>query len=320
MSIGRTFDVLAVGELNPDLILSGIHADGPAPGTEQLFDDEILALGSSTAIACVLMQRLGLSTAFCGLIGDDTYGRFCLDTLDAEGVNRTAVQVTPDGATGITVSVSYPTDRLLLTRPGTMTQFNAAHVDTALLARSRHLHVGSYFLQTGLRPGLAGLFAAARAAGCSTSLDFGWDPSGQWDRTGLTDVLALTDVVLPNRDELRAVTGQADIDAGLAALHDLGAREIALKLGKDGGLMSLAGTPPIRRAGHVVDVVDTTGAGDAFNAGYLAARLEGWLAEDRLRLANACGALTAAARGGTGGLRNRAQALDLAGLDPDTRR
>jgi sugar/nucleoside kinase (ribokinase family) len=294
-------DVLAIGELNPDLILSGFAVAGPQLGTEQVFETQTLTLGSSTAIACVLMQRLGLATGMVALVGDDDHGRFCRETLAANGVDISGVRVDPAQKTGLTISLSYPSDRMLLTRYGTMAGFGIADIDLASLPRARHLHVGSFFIQSGLRPDLPGLFRAARGRGQTTSLDLGWDPAGRWDLDALRAVLPHVSVVFPNRVELAAVTGTDDPEAGLNALHRMGAAEIALKLGADGAIRS---TPEARQRdpGFRVAPVDTTGAGDAFNAGFLAARLGGEDPAGCLALGNACGALTTRQIGGTSGL------------------
>ncbi|UPH72227.1 sugar kinase [Abyssibius alkaniclasticus] len=306
----RQFDVLAIGELNPDLILSGFTVDGPRLGTEQAFESEVLTLGSSTAIACVLMQRLGLKTAMCSMVGDDTYGQFCRDALIAEGVDISGIKVAQGQQTGMTISLSYPKDRMLLTRYGTMSNFGTGDIDMDLLHDARHLHVGSFFIQSALRPGLEDLFAAARSEGQTTSLDLGWDPSETWDQAALTAVLPHVSVIFPNKVELAAITGCADVHDGLERLHAMGAQTIALKLGADGALYSSA-DGQIRHPGFPATVIDTTGAGDSFNAGFLHAMLKRSKPADCLAHANACGALTVQATGGTGGLQNYAQVKKL---------
>ncbi len=303
-------DILAIGELNPDLILSGFTASGPVLGTEQVYTDETLTLGSSTAIACVLMQRLGLTTALASVVGDDDYGAFCRNALAREGVETAMVRSDPARATGVTVSVTYPGDRLLLTRLGSMAAMSGAHVDTAAFARARHLHTGSLFLLDALRPDLPALLGAARAAGCTVSVDPGWDPTGRWDSQALAAILPLTDLFLPNRDEALAMTGQTRPENALTALADLGARRVAMKAGADGGLCLGTGGL-VRHPGFAAEVVDTTGAGDAFNAGFVYGLLAGWEDADCLRLANACGAGAVQAAGGTGGLRSLAEARDI---------
>ncbi len=311
----RPFDVLAIGELNPDLILTDIHAAGPVVGTEQTFETERLTLGSSTAIACVLMQRLGLKTSFAGLIGEDSHGRFCTAALEAEGIDLSGLKRSAEVETGITISISYARDRMLLTRAGAMSVFEASMLDTTLLESTRHVHVGSYFLQKGLRCGLPDLFKAAQAAGCTTSLDTGWDPDEQWDLDELSSVLPFVDVFLPNEDETCALARVDDPIIALDILHAAGAAEIAVKLGGKGGAVSVKGQGVNKAPGFPVDVVDTTGAGDSFNAGYIAARLAGRSVEDRLKLANACGSLTAEALGGTNGFFSADAPFERAGLD-----
>lgn len=299
-------DVLAIGELNPDLILSGFAVDGPVLGTEQAFDTQTLTLGSSTAIACVLMQRLGLRTAMAARIGDDDHGRFCIDALTAEGVDVTSVQTSAAQATGITISLSYPTDRMLLTRYGTMTEFGVSDIKPDLLTQARHLHVGSFFIQSGLRPDLPALFEAAQARGQSTSLDLGWDPSEMWSTDLLQELLPHVSVVFPNQIELASVTRTNDVSDGLKKLHILGAQEVALKLGAEGSTWS-DGHKTVIHGGFPVEVVDTTGAGDSFNAGFLSGWLAGKSPIECLTLGNACGALTTQGAGGCGGLISKYQ-------------
>ncbi len=302
-----TFDVLAVGELNPDLILSGIRASAPRLGTEQAFSNYTLTLGSSTAIACVLMQRLGLRTAMAARVGDDDYGRFCRMTLGKEGVDAAGVLTDSEAPTGVTISLPYPEDRLLLTCYGTMDRLTIGDINRRRLQEARHLHLGSFFIQRGLKPHLAQLFREARELGLTTSLDTGWDPDERWLDDDLRATLAVTDIFVPNETEMQNITGTSDTDRGLQRLLDLGVGEVLLKQGAQGSVYA----GPLGRFEHKgfkITPVDTTGAGDACNAGYLAARLEGLPPSRRLMLGNACGALTAAAVGGTGGLFSRAQA------------
>ncbi|SLN74246.1 carbohydrate kinase family protein [Roseisalinus antarcticus] len=303
------FDVLALGELNPDLILTGLSADGPVIGTEQIFQRERLVLGSSTAISCVLMQRLGLRTALASAVGDDRYGRFCRDALLREGVDTARVRVEPGQETGVTLSVVYPGDRLLLTRLGIMAFLDGSIAPGAEFDAFRHVHCGSLFLLDRLRGDLPEVLRRARADGCTVSVDPGWDPSGRWDPAALAEILPLTDVFLPNRAEARAMTGTDGDEEALDELRALGARRVAMKAGAEGGLcQSPAGL--IRQEGFPAEVVDTTGAGDAFNAGFVRGMLAGWAEGDCLRLAVACGSMAVTAEGGTGGLASLGQARD----------
>ncbi|MDB5505377.1 MAG: carbohydrate kinase [Devosia sp.] len=303
----KRFEIVSIGELNPDLILSGIRAAGPVLGTEQEITGYRLTLGSSTAIATVLMQRLGLRTAMIARVGDDDYGRFCRQTLTRENVDIGGVIVDPEVATGVTISLAYPSDRLLLTHYGAMAAVTAADLDWDLIAAARHLHLGSFFIQRGLRGELHAVFRRARALGLTTSLDTGWDPDERWLSNDLRAVLAETTVFLPNETELAHITGTDDVEAGLAAAMALGVGEVLLKRGAAGSVY-LGPEGRFEQPGFPIVPVDTTGAGDAFNAGYLTGRFEGLPVPERLRLGNACGAIIATAIGGTGGLVDRAEA------------
>lgn len=296
-----SFDVLAVGELNPDLILAGIRSDNARLGTEQEFDGYHLTLGSSTAIACVVMQRLGLNTALSAYVGDDDYGRFCRAVLEGEGVDTRLVRTHSALPTGLTVCLPYPSDRMLLTCKGTMSLNSADVLDAAVLSRARHVHVGSFFLQTDLRPAVAELFAAARQLGITTSLDTGWDPEERWLSDDLRRALSHTSYLFPNALEFENLTGQTDLESGIVALLDLGVDTVVLKRGALGAVHATL-SERAEHAGFAARSIDTTGAGDAFNAGYLAAALRGDGPADRLAFGNACGALTVAAVGGTNGV------------------
>lgn len=294
-------DVLAVGELNPDLILTGLSAPAPALGVEQIYRAERLTLGSSTAISCVLMQRLGLRCALASVIGDDDYGQFCLRVLAHEGVDIRLVRVDPAEKTGVTMSLSYRTDRLLLTRLGSMEAVNGSMIEALDLSTFRHVHCGSIFLLGQLRADLPALLESARSAGCSVSVDPGWDPAEVWDRAALQAILPFVDVLLPNRREALAMAGAASVADALADFHSMGAARVAMKDGAAGGVLRTE-KGLTRQAGFAVELVDTTGAGDAFNAGFVHGLLQGWADTDCLRLAVACGSIAVTAEGGTGGL------------------
>jgi len=267
-------------------------------GTEQAITGYTRVLGSATALCVVALARLGLRTALIARVGDDEPGQFCRECLRAEGVNVMGVITDPSTPTGLTVSLAYPADRLLLTHSGTMALLTGADVPAERLGEARHLHVSSFFLQTGLQADLPALFAAARAQGLTTSLDTGWDPEGAWMSDALRDTLAQTDVFLPNKAELAAL---GDADALLAT----GVSRIVVKQGAAGATLF---TPEGATAapGFQVHPTDTTGAGDSFNGGFLFGFLAGWPAAKCLRLGNACGAMATRIVGGVGGYSDRA--------------
>ena len=174
-------DILVLGDANPDLVLSGgdvVPAFGQA---ERLVDEARLVIGGSGAIFACGAAKLGLRVAFAGVVGDDMFGRFMCDQLQAHGIDTSAVAVLPERSTGVTVVMSGREDRAMLTFAGTTGDLRRSVIGTDVLSRTRHIHVSSYFLQRALAPELPALFREARDGEATTSLDPNWDPSGTWD-------------------------------------------------------------------------------------------------------------------------------------------
>ncbi len=139
-------------------------------------------------------------------------GRFMLDAMRARDVDVAGCRVDPTVPTGATVILTSGVDRAILTAPGTVPLLRDEDIPEALVARARHLHVGSLFLLDALRPTLAARLAAARRAGLTTSADCNWDPREAWDG-GIRDILRETDVFLPNAAEATRITGVPDVEA-----------------------------------------------------------------------------------------------------------
>jgi sugar/nucleoside kinase (ribokinase family) len=301
----RDIDVVVVGELNVDLILQGEVT--PAFGqAEKLVDDAALVMGSSSAIFACGAARLGLKVAFVGKVGNDEFGRFVTSALEARGVATQGVVVDPTIKTGLSVILSRGNDRAILTYLGSISALRYEEIDQALLARARHLHLGSYFLLAALRSQVPALFATARTLGLTTSLDTNYDPTERWNGD-LAQVLAQTDIFLPNETELHAISKQQDLDTALATL----ARQVLLVAAKLGpaGAIARQKQETFRAEALPVTVVDTTGAGDSFDAGFIYGYLAGWEIGQALRLGCVCGSLSTQAAGGTAAQPTLAEAL-----------
>ncbi len=286
---------LFAGEINVDLVLQG-YTEFPVPGKEVLVRDFAMVLGSATAIMAMGLARLGAPVAFVGRVGDDVWGRYCLEDMAGRGIDLSRVIRGGGLKTGVTVSITHPGDRALVTYLGAITALTGRDVPDAAIAGLDHLHVSSFFFQDGLRPDLPDLFARARRAGLTTSLDTGFDPSGRWD-DGIRATLAQCDLFFPNEVELEALTGAHDPEEGLRRLRN-GRTRVVAKLGTQGA-MTLDGDSVVRVPAYRVEAVDTTGAGDSFNAGFLHRWLEGAPLVECLRLGAACGALSTLGLGGT---------------------
>jgi len=285
-----TWDLTAIGDLAADLVL--VDPDAPMqPGREILVRDCGLSLGGATGILAAAASRLGLRVRMVGRVGDDGLGRFILGELAAAGVDIAMVARGATERTAVTVAVAERGERALLTYSGTIATFAGTDVPEAALRETRHVHISSYYLQIALQRDVPRLLRAARAAGATTSLDTGDDPANRWE-SGIADALAEVDLFFPNEREAAHLGGFEDLARQIGC--------VALKQGGAGAALSLPNGLRLTRAAFPVVAIDTTGAGDVFNAGYLAAMLRGSDPAECLRWACAGGALATTWPGGQG--------------------
>ena len=291
----REIDILVVGEVNADLILTG-DASPVFGQVEKVVDDATLTIGGSGTIFACGAARLGLQVAYSGVVGDDLFGRYLLESLRQRGVDTSGIHVDPALKTGLSVILCHDNDRAILTHLGAIDRLRVDQVNPHLLACARHVHVTSYFLQRRLQPGLPDLLARARRNGATISIDTNWDPAEDWNH-GLHRVLELADVFLPNRQEALSIARTSDLPAALDTLAAI-TPTVAVKLGA-AGAMGRRGAATVSDPGFHMDVVDATGAGDSFNAGFLYGYLQGWELDSCLAIACACGSLSTRVAGGT---------------------
>lgn len=298
----RKYDVLLLGDANLDIQLSPGPAQLAYGQRELLMDSGSLTPGGSAAITACAASRLGMKTALIGVVGEDQAGHLLLAELAARGVDVSGFRRNKSIATGMTLNLTRGNDRAMLTFAGAMSTTTAAMVSSQRLEQCGHLHVSSIFLQPHLAPGLGKLLNEARSLGVTTSMDTGWDPANRW-QCDFTHVLPLVDVLLPNEEEaiaiaraLRRSESQLDIGASLEVLLEQGTMPI-VKRGPDGSIAILDGQP-FHVAARTSNVVDTVGAGDNFDAGFIAGWIRGLGLEKSLALATAAGGLSTEGPGG----------------------
>jgi sugar/nucleoside kinase (ribokinase family) len=296
------FDVTLAGELNLDLILYGLPAELPAE-RELLARHMMLTLGSSAAIVAHNLAALGCRVGFISRIGDDPLGQVAIDRLAAGGVDVSKVRrVAGESKTGLTVILQRELERNILTYPGTIFDLTLADLDFDYLTDSGHFHLSSFYLQRGLRPQVPELFRRLKAEGLTISLDTNDDPDGNWEG-GLMDVLHYVDVFLPNAREARRITGIEDLEKAAARLAEM-VPLLVIKLGEQGA-MALRGRERFQSDAVKVDLVDPVGAGDSFDAGFLAQYLQGADLQTCLASGNLAGAFSPTMAGGTEAFRDR---------------
>jgi sugar/nucleoside kinase (ribokinase family) len=297
------FDVTIAGELNLDLILYGLPAQ-LAPERELLADRMMLTLGSSSAIVAHNLAALGSRVGFQSRIGDDPLGQIALERLKQGGVDVSRVRIVPGATTtGLTVILHHEAWRNILTYSGTIAETRWDDLDLDYLSNSRHFHFSSYYLQRALRPRVGELFQLLKSKGLTISLDTNDDPDDQWEG-GLNEVLRHVDVFLPNEREACKAAGTNDDDLE-AAVHKLSKLVplVVVKLGPKGALAQ-KGPERFESASKEVIPVDTVGAGDSFDAGFLHEYVKGSDLPTCLASGNRAGALSTTRPGGTEAFRD----------------
>jgi sugar/nucleoside kinase (ribokinase family) len=316
--------LLVVGELNPDIVVTGVPAVGGRlrfGQAEDLVDATTLTLGSSAAITASAAAVAGATVGLVGVVGDDLLGRACLDWVAERGVDVSAVRVEPGLATGssvILVNAADATDRQILTHLGAITELVVQDLPDALIAGHRQLHVSSFFLHRQARHRLHERMARARALGLTVSLDTNDDPARRWDG-GVAEAVANSDLLFCNDSEALGLAGLGDAGSPERAVGALLARmppadadraraervsaelpAVVRKLGAQGAeVHTNAGV--IRVQAPQVAVVDTVGAGDTLAGTVLARLLAGTDWPAALAHGVAAASLSTRAAGGVAG-------------------
>ncbi|HVO93380.1 MAG TPA: carbohydrate kinase family protein [Terriglobales bacterium] len=297
----KPFDLAIAGELNLDLILYGLPL---VMETERdlLGTAFISTLGSSSAIVAHNAAVLGLKVRFASLVGDDDFGRISRDRLQQAGVETADVVVDPAITTGVSILLPHGAERHALSYLGSISALTVAHLDFERLAQARHFHLSSLYLQTGLHPGLPEFLLQLKRAGLTISLDTNDDPANTWG-SPLQQILPLVDIFMPSEGEICRMTGQSELAEAFRVIDDK-VPTIVVKRGPKGctvkhldQIIDVPGVP--------VNPVDTIGAGDSFNAGFLCGYLKGKDLATCARAGNIAGSLSTLAAGGTESYRNR---------------
>lgn len=295
------FDVATVSDMCVDLILHG-NVRPQFGQHEQIIDSYGLELGGSANIFASQMAKLGMRAAVIGYVGCDLFGDFALQRLTESGVDTSLLRRSPSIPTGLGVHLSEPDDRAILTVVGTIDATQAADLPASPQTVCRHWHLASPFLLRNLSSSWPQFLARARAAGVTVSLDPNWDTAQAWNM--ISDLLPWLDVLLPNEAEAIALTGMSDaVEAGFR-LAKSGAL-VVVKRGAAGAIAVSRGqifrvaAAPIPTADGAP--IDTVGAGDNFDAGFLRAWMAGKSIEDCLSLGSLCAAASLACAGGIEG-------------------
>lgn len=294
----KEIDVLTFGDVCVDLILSGKDVVPEFGQTEKLIDGYSLELGGSCCIFASQTAKLGLKTVLVGKVGRDQFGKFVMDTFKDVGIETDNIIVTEKEKTGISIALNKGHDRAILTYNGTIDALGIEDINEELLKKTRHLHIGSYFLMKKLQPHYPEIIRKIKSYGATVSLDTNWDPENKWER-GLWDIIPLVDMIFLNENEAMAITKCDDLTAAIEKLRKL-VPAVVIKQGENGAqLFSDEGA----YASKAIEgpVADTVGAGDSFDGGFVYGFLTGKTKKECLDIGSICGSLNTRQYGGVKG-------------------
>ncbi len=297
--MNKDYDIITIGDCCVDLILSGDSMVPEFGQKEKTVDNYFMEMGGSCTIFACQAAKLGMKVGVVGKVGDDPFGTLILHRLRGAGVDVSHVVKDAGLKTGITVVLNTGLDRAMLTYAGTIDAIGKEDVPADLLASTRHLHVGSYFLMHRVRPQYRDIIETVKAGGGTVSIDTNWDPGERWDG-GLEKLLPLVDMLMPNENEAMAIAGTTTVDAAVASLRQV-VPVLVVKRGERGASVHVKGEEYVMPAPGVDHFIDAIGAGDSFDAGFLYGYLNSMPVRECARIGCICGTMNTRAAGGIAG-------------------
>ena len=294
----KSLDILTIGDLCADLVLSGRDVEPEFGQKEKLVENYILEMGGSGSIFICQAARLGLRSAIIGRVGNDPFGDMILKALKSAGASAKFVKIDTQEKTGVTFMLNKGHDRAMMTYSGTIDAVRRSDVTEQILASTRHFHIASFFLIKRMQPYYKAIVKKAKAAGATISMDTNWDPEEKWDG-GIREILPMVNVFLPNANELLAISGEKSLTAAVDKLS----RMIPVVVLKEGekGARAFSNGKSYQAKALKINVKDTVGSGDNFDAGFLYGFLNKKSIGECLKIGCICGGLSARYSGGTRG-------------------
>lgn len=303
----KKWDVYIYGDINVDLVIPGVDSF-PKPGEEDIVNVMDTYVGGGAALFTLGLGKLGLRPVFQGTIGDDCYGEFILEELGKQEVDCSLIKISKKNKTGISISFTNEKERSFLTYRGTNDEINLDSVQLDQVKMARHIHVTGYLGTENHKQYEALLKKVKELGDITVSFDLGWDSTGVWYQ-GIYELLPFIDVLFMNETE--AIHYSRKEDAVKAAADFAKHCELAvIKLGKKGSIACSKEREYVAKS-YQVTAVDTTGAGDSFNSGFIYGFLTGKTIEECLQRGNGCGALSVTKLGGNTGFPTEEELLSF---------
>lgn len=301
--------ILCLGILVADVVGRPLKAV-PSPGRLVLVEEMGLHTGGCAINAASALAKLGLPVGVIGKVGADPFGDFLVSTMQSRGIDTQGVKRDPDTGTSATMVMVEPDgERRFVHYIGANARLTLEDVDLELVGEASILHIGGSLVLPGIdgHP-TAELLRQAHEMGLITFLDTVWDDTGRWMEI-LEPCLPHIDYFVPSLPEAQALVGLNDPVETAKALIERGCGVVALKMGGEGSLVMNGSGDTMRLPAYDVVVVDATGAGDAFTAGFMAGIWQGWRLDETARFASAVGALCVTGMGASGGTRSLSETI-----------
>jgi len=282
-------DILCIGQLVADILVKPV--DGIDLGIDTKRVDHIsLKNGGDCLNTAIVLSKLGNEVGFVGKVGNDSFGDFLVKTIKYYDIDYRGLKILSDASTSsVIVLINNSGERTFLYYGGTNDTFEFEDIDPSLVNECRIVHVGGTYLLPGFDgEGAARLFQLAHYKGKITSMDVTWDTTGRWLDV-IRPCLKNLDFFMPSLKEARLITNKEKPEDIAGFLQNEGVGTVVIKLGKDGCYIKRKGNGFFLSA-YDLDVVDTTGAGDSFVAGFLTGLLQNWNLEKCARFASAVSA------------------------------
>jgi len=296
--------VLSIGQFVVDVVVKPVERY-PAPDVADIVEFIHLDTGGCSLNAAGVLHKLGVPVRLAGLVGDDRLGEFLLKEIARHGLEASGLKVRRGGTTSSSiVLVRSSGERSFFHCPGVTGEMTLNDIDEKELEWADIVHLAGTCELSSLD--ITSLLKKVKSLGKTVSLDVDYDPSGRWGEL-VRPWLPHLDYFLPSGKEAAAISGRSNIEEILQFFAESGVKTTVIKLGADGCVARSADARIVRQPAFRVEVVDATGAGDAFVGGFLAGVCEGRTLEESLRMACAAGALTVTALGASAGLKDRQQ-------------
>jgi len=301
--------VLSAGILVGDLFIPPLPRL-PTAGELLVTDDFLMGAGGCAANVAVVLSKFGVDSRVVGKVGRDSFGDFVISALAESGVDVSFIRRSETMGTAKTVIVPVAgDDRRYIHTVGSNADLTGQDFGSEAMSGIDVVYLGGYLVLPGLHPeAVVELFDAAHRAGAQTLLDVVLPGDSHASMDDLRSILPSVDFFLPNFDEASHLTGEQDPEVQAACFNNAGAKTAVITMGAH-GLFARSATDTLEVTAPSVDVVDGSGAGDAFAAGLIVGLLEGWPLERSLRFASAAGALACTALGCSAGIPERQQVL-----------